>query len=118
MIEQEIEKQFNELLSVGRIRTSISSITAPIIAARKPDESIRFSIDYILLNRDTLDTRVPLPLRKDCILKLAKKNFYAKLDMKERFHQLGIHEDDKWLTDFVTLSGTYEWKDLPLGVKN
>ena len=65
-----------------------------------------------------MDVRYPLPLIPNCTKKLSGKRFYAKLDLKDGFHQLGMDEKSKWIIAFVTLNGLYDWIVVPFGVKN
>ena len=42
--------------------------------------------------------------------------FIAKLDMKDSYHQVRLHEDLKNLTSFITDSGTYRFNVTPQGL--
>ena len=62
---QELKAQIQELLDKGFIRPSTSPWGAPILFAKKKDETLRLCIDYQHLNRVTIKNRYPLPMIDD-----------------------------------------------------
>ena len=58
---QELKVQIQELLDKGFIRPSTSPWGAPVLFAKKKDETLRLRIDYRQLNRVTIKNRYPLP---------------------------------------------------------
>jgi len=77
-INNEIDRQVDELLKEGFIRESKSPVAFPVVPVRKPDGSLRVCIDYKPLNKWTLDVRYPLPLLKDCISRFANKKYLSR----------------------------------------
>jgi hypothetical protein len=45
-INEEIDRQIDQLLSEGLIRESRSPISFPVVPVKKPDGSIRVCVDY------------------------------------------------------------------------
>ena len=117
-VNADIEAEVQRWLSEGIIRVSSAPFAAPVVPVRKPDGSIRLCIDYRELNKWTQRVHSPLPRIDDCLKKMQGKKYYAKMDLRWGFHQLGVREDCKYLTAFVTKSGTYEFNTVPFGLMN
>lgn len=56
-----------ELLSSGCIRPSKSEYASPVLLIKKPDGSMRFCVDYRMLNKITKKDKFPLPRTDDLI---------------------------------------------------
>ena len=117
-IQEEIDKEVERWLAEGICRPSLSSVASPVVAARKPDGSLRLCIDYQRLNKWTVPMSHPLPRVADRLKALQGKKFFAKMDLRWGFHQLAVREDSKHLTAFCTKKGLYEFNRLPFGLKN
>jgi hypothetical protein len=57
--------KLKELLDLGLICPSVSSLGAPVIFVRKMDESWRLCIDYGQLNKPMIKMQYPLPRIND-----------------------------------------------------
>ena len=117
-IQEEIDKEVERWLAEGICRPFLSSVASPVVAARKPDGSLRLCIDYQRLNKWTVPMSHPLPRVADRLKALQGKKFFAKMDLRWGFHQLAVREDSKHLTAFCTKKGLYEFNRLPFGLKN
>ena len=62
---QELRIQLQELLNKGFIRPSTSPWGAPVLFAKKEDNTLLLCIDYRQLNRVTIKNRYPLPTIDD-----------------------------------------------------
>lgn len=117
-VNDEIEREVQRWLKEGIIRRSLAPTAAPVVAVRKPDGSIRVCIDYRDLNKWTQRVHSPLPRTDDCLRKMQGKKYYGKMDLRWGFHQLAVCEDHRYLTAFITKSGTYEFNRVPFGLMN
>ena len=66
-IEEEIEKQCEELLMNDIIEHSSSNWSSPCVPVRKPDGSLRLCIDYRKLNEVTKTEKFPMPNMEQCL---------------------------------------------------
>ena len=53
----------------------------------------------------------------DTLHKLGSAKFISTFDAKSGYWQIPIHEQDRWLTAFITHDGLYEWVRMPFGLK-
>jgi hypothetical protein len=115
---QELKMQLKELLDLGLIRPSVSPWGAPVIFIRKKDGSWRLCIDYRQLNKATIKNQYPLPRIDDLFDQMKGATVFSKIDLRSRYHQLRIKEDDIPKTAFKTRFGHYEFTVLPFGLTN
>nr|GEU50997.1 reverse transcriptase domain-containing protein [Tanacetum cinerariifolium] len=105
---EELSRQLKELQDKGFIQPSSSPWGAPILFVKKKDGSFRMCIDYKELNKLSLKNRYPLPGINDLFDQLQGSQFFSKIYLRSRYHQLRVHEDDIPKTAFRTrLAGYY-----------
>ncbi|KAI3739445.1 hypothetical protein L2E82_29849 [Cichorium intybus] len=115
---QELSSQLQELLDKGFIRPSFSPWGAPVLFVKKQDGSFRMCIDYRELNKITIKNRYPLPRIDDLFDQLQGSKYYSKIDLRSRYHQLRVQEEDIPKTAFRTRYGHYEFLVMPFGLTN
>ncbi|GKF24177.1 hypothetical protein Tco_0076499 [Tanacetum coccineum] len=91
---KELSKQLQELPDKGFIRPSSSPWGAPVLFVKKKDGSFRMCINYRELNKLTVKYRYPLPRIDDLFDQLQGSSIYSKIDMRSRYHQLRVREQD------------------------
>ncbi|GJS32572.1 putative reverse transcriptase domain-containing protein [Tanacetum coccineum] len=89
---QELSTQLQELSYKGFIRPSSSPWGAP--------------------------NRYPLSRIDDLFDQLQGSSVYSKIDLRSRYHQLRVHEEDILKTAFRTRYGYYEFQLMPFGLTN
>nr|GEU61381.1 hypothetical protein [Tanacetum cinerariifolium] len=82
------------------------------------DGSFRICIDYRELNKLTVKNQYPLLRIDDLFDQLQGSSVYSKIDLRSRYHQLRIKEDDIPITKFRTWYGHFEFQVMPFGLTN
>lgn len=114
----EVDQQVKEWLKEGIIRPSTSDYAAPVVPVKKKDGTIRVCVDYRSINEKMVKDEYPLPLIETQIDQLSKAKVFSKLDLKNGFFHLKVHDDSIKYTSFVTSSGQYEFLRAPFGLSN
>ncbi|GBG65073.1 hypothetical protein CBR_g49147 [Chara braunii] len=114
----ELERQLEELLSLGFIKPSNSAWGAPILFARKADGTLRLCIDYRGLNRYTVKNSYPMPRSDELFDRLACNRFFTKIDLRSGYHQIRVAAADQPKTAFRSRFGHYEFMVTPFGLTN
>nr|GEU91958.1 retrotransposable element Tf2 [Tanacetum cinerariifolium] len=84
----------------------------------KKDGSFSMYIDYHELNKFTIKNRYPLPRIDDLFDQLQGSSVYSKIDMRSRYHQLRIKEEDIPIIAFRTRYRHFEFQVMPFGLTN
>lgn len=115
---EELRRYLEENLSKGWIRRSKSSVSAPIVFARKKDGSIRVCIDYRNLNKVTVRNRYPLPLIPELTDRLVGATIFSKLDVRQAYHRIRMAPGHEFKTTFKTRYGLFEYLVMSFGLTN
>ncbi|GJU99102.1 putative reverse transcriptase domain-containing protein [Tanacetum coccineum] len=115
---KELSEQLQELSDKGFIRPSSSPWGAPVLFVKNKDGSFRMCIDYRELNKLTVKNHYPLPRIADLFDQFQGSNIYSKIDLRSRYHQLRVREQDISKTAFRTRYGHYEFQVMPFGLTN
>ncbi|GJV38687.1 putative reverse transcriptase domain-containing protein [Tanacetum coccineum] len=70
------------------------------------------------LNKLTIKNRYPLLRIGDLFDQLQGSQYFSKIDLISRYHQLRVHEDDIPKTEFRTCYGHFEFTVMPFGLTN
>jgi hypothetical protein len=113
-----IKKYITENLHKGFLVPSSSPYASPLIMVRKPDGGLRFCVDYRKLNALTKKDRYPLPLIDEMLQRVSKAKFLTRLDIRQGFHRIRMHQKSEDLTTFRSRYGSFKYKVMPFGVTN
>ena len=69
----------------------------------------RLCVDYRQLNKATVKNKYPLPRIDDLFDQLHGAEYFSKIDLQSRYHQLRIKREDTLKTTFRTRYGHYEF---------
>jgi hypothetical protein len=79
-----------DMKAAGMIVDSNSPWSSPIRLVKKPDGSIRLTIDFRKLNNSTVKDSNPLPRIEEIFTYLAKAKIYSSIDLAHGFHQIKL----------------------------
>ncbi|GBG82526.1 hypothetical protein CBR_g34902 [Chara braunii] len=114
----ELKRQLEELLRLGFIKPSNSPWGAPVLFARKADETLRLCIDYRGLNRYTVKNSYPMPRSDELFDRLAGNRFFTKIDLRSGYHQIRVAAAEQPKTMFRSRFDHYEFTVMPFGLTN
>ena len=113
----ELKVHLKDMIEKGFIRESHSPYGAPILFAKKPnDTKRRLCIDYRDLNKITIKDKYPLPRVDELLDRLHGAKYFTKLDLRSGYYQVRMAEEDIPKTAFNTRYGSYEYLVLPMGL--
>ena len=115
---QELKAQIQELLDKIFVRPSTSPWGAPVLFAKKKDETFRLCINYRQLNRVTIKNRYHLLRIDNLFNQLRGARVYSKINLHTDYHQLRVREADIPKTVFKTRYGHFEFTVMPFGLTN
>ncbi|KAI3660863.1 hypothetical protein MP638_006620 [Amoeboaphelidium occidentale] len=113
-----IPEELTKMKQAGIVKESESEWVSPVVLVPKPDGSIRFCINFKVLNKVTPKDKYPLPLIDDCVQQLSGKPFVSFFDCASGYWQVKLHPTSTKYTALITPFGTYEFTVLPFGLTN
>ena len=111
-----VKEELQRMLRLGIIEPSYSSWASPIVLVEKKDGTIRFCVDFRLVNDLLVKDSYPLPRIDDSIDALRGSQWFSTLDLQSGYWQLPMDPKDKDKTAFITPFGLYQFKVLPFGL--
>ena len=84
----------------------------------KKDGKKRIVQDYWYLNSWMVKNNYPLPLILDLIDSIGKKKVFTKMDLRWRYNNVRIKEEDEWKAAFSTPEGSFEPMVMFFGLTN
>ena len=113
-----MKKEIDEMLKLGVIEPSSSHWSTPVVLIPKPDNTLRFCVDYRRLNEATVPDAFPMPRIDDLIDRVGKAKFLTKIDLSKGYWQVPLDEEAIPVSAFVTPFGHFQWKYMPFGLRN
>ena len=105
LLKPEVERQINELLSLGFIRPSKSQMASPLVCVLKGKDGkdgVRLAVDYRYVNKYTVGDTYPIPDIPDIVQRMGSAKYISCFDAKGAYWQTKVRADHQWLTAFVS----------------
>jgi hypothetical protein len=109
----EIEKKFQELLVACVILPSTSPYSSLVVMILKKEGTWRMCPNFFTLNNITIKEKIPILVIDDLLDELHGAQYFTKLDLESRYHQICMKEEDIPKTTFRTHEGHYEFLVIP-----
>ena len=116
--QEAIDNYIDNMIESNVIEPTSSPWASNIVLARKKDGSYRICVDYRQLNSITKGDAYPLPRIDDCLDTLKGSTLFSSLDCRSGFMQLGVKEEDRPKTAFITRRGMFQFLRMPFGLTN
>ena len=113
-----VKKEVDKLLELGVAEPSHSPWASPIVPVPKKDGSIRLCIDYRKLNSVTIADPYYMVTLEEILERVGASGCLSKLDLSKGFYQIGIDEEAKDRTAFITPFGKFRFNRMPFGLRN
>jgi hypothetical protein len=126
-----VREEIRQLERAGIIRDSVSPWASPIVVVPKKSEPgepprRRLCVDFRKINSLQPDVEkgggkgclslYPLPKIDEMLLRLRGKKCFSTLDLRAGYHHIGLDEESKAKTAFVTPFGKFEYNTVPFGL--
>ena len=86
-----------------------------VIQTKRGSDDIRLCVDMRLANKAITRTRHIISTIEEVRHSLNGAKHFSKIDLKNGYHQLELHSDNRDITTFTTHKGLYRYKRLTFG---
>ena len=115
LIEKEIKKMYDAKIIVP---LRYCKWVFNIVPTRNKTNEIRFCIDFINLNKVSLEDNYPLPKLDHILQKVVGCSRISLLDSFSGYNQVLVDPDDQDKTTFTTAWGTFIYLKMTFGLMN
>jgi RNase H-like domain found in reverse transcriptase/Reverse transcriptase (RNA-dependent DNA polymerase)/Integrase zinc binding domain/gag-polyprotein putative aspartyl protease len=116
--KEELEEKVDSFIKKGWIEPSNSSWCSSVLFVPKPNNKLRFCVDFRALNARTVLDRGNIPHQTELLDSLRGAKVFSALDLASGYYQLELDEQSRPYTAFPTPYGLYQWKVMPMGLTN
>jgi RNase H-like domain found in reverse transcriptase/Reverse transcriptase (RNA-dependent DNA polymerase)/Integrase zinc binding domain/gag-polyprotein putative aspartyl protease len=116
--QEELEEKVDSFIKKGWIEPSNSSWSSSVLFVPKPNNKLRFCVDFRALNQRTVLDRGTIPNQTELMDGLQGAKVFSALDLASGYYQLELDEASRKYTAFPTPYGLYQWKVMPMGLTN
>ena len=118
--DREIGLQIEVMDKAGVITRSDATHWSQVLLTPKQDLKWRFCIDFRKLNDTMRNKGWPLPRIQEVVQRIGaqRSTIFGKMDLTSGYHQMPLADKCKAFTAFITSHGLFEWRRVPMGLKN
>lgn len=113
-----VNKQVEEWIEKEIVEPCSSEYSSQVVVTKKKDGSHRICVDYRKINKLIVKDRFPIPIIEDQLDKLEGAKIFSTIDLKNGFFHVGVEQDSRKYTSFVTDMGQYQFLKVPFGLCN
>ena len=118
-----IDVTIEGMRQAGIVEEASSPWSSNIVVVNRTDDqgkptTPRVTIDFRGLNSVAYKDKFPLPHVKDCLRALGGLEFVSLIDLSNSFYQVGLAQEDRDKTAFVTRRGQWRLTRLGQGCTN
>lgn len=122
--EKSINERLNKMETDGIIERAdqenakISSVS-PLVLVPKGTNDFRIVVDYREVNKAIIREPYPMPSLEKIWTEIPSEGkglFFTKLDLKDAYFHIELHEDVRHFTTFMSSNGLMRFKRLPFGL--
>lgn len=114
--KKQVWEELNKMLSDQIIKRASTSYVNPLVVVKKRDGSLRLCLDAKNLNLITRPQFESPEGIETLLARLGNKNYFTKLDLKNSFWLIKLHEDSQKYTGFSIEGHTFVFKVVPFGL--
>ena len=117
-IKPKVEKELDRLVENGTLsKIQTSDWATPIVPVIKKNGSVRICADFkVTVNKVLEVDQYPLPKVEDIFASLAGGKKFTKLDLKNAYLQMEVHENDKKYLSINIHKGLFRYNRLSFGI--
>lgn len=116
---EEVRQHLRDMLECGAIKESDSPFSSNVVLVRKKDGSLRFCLDFRMLNARTRKDAYMLPRFDDSVDLLVGSKYFSRLDLRSGYWNIEMEEESKQYTAFsVGNLGFHQCERMPFGLVN
>ncbi|KAE8956365.1 hypothetical protein PR001_g31756, partial [Phytophthora rubi] len=113
-----VDAEVDHMLNDGVVEEGNGAWGFPVVLVKKKDGTIRFWIDYRLLNAVTTKDVYPLPRIDETLESMYGAQRFSSLDLHAGYWQVPVAVKDRDKTGFVTRKGLFRFVRMPFGLAN
>ena len=110
-------KKLEEQDIVEKVANQPTPWISPIVVTPKKDGGIRLCVDMREANQAIERERHTMPTLQDFKAEVNGAKLFSKIDLKQAYHQLELHQDSRFITTFSTHEGLFQYKRLDYRVR-
>lgn len=97
----------------------VISFVSPLVLVPKGPKDFRIVVDYRAVNKAIIREHYPMPSLEKVWTEIPNGEgslFFTKLDLKDAYHHIELHEEVRHYTTFMTANGLLRFTRLPFGL--